>query len=495
MIHFQAADVAALAPEILLSAGAIVLMVTEVFLRGERRGYQALLTAAFAAAAFEAFAAQSGNPPRAIFGGFAVQDGFATFAGAVVCAGLFATALIGAGFLRPRAAERGEFYALALLAAVGMCLLVRGADLLFVFVALELMSVSTYALVAYLRVGTRPSEASFKYFILGAFSSALFLYGTALCFGATGRTSLSGIAAAGGGRLLLAGLGLILAGLAFKVAAVPFHMWTPDVYEGAPTPVTAFMAVGVKAAAFAVLVRILLSAFGARPFAAAWQPLLEALAVLTMFGGNLLALGQRSVKRMLAYSSVAHAGYLLVAVASTARTGRAAAAAVRGEAVTGLLFSLAAYTATTAGAFAALAAFERLSGSEPQPWDLDRFAGLAKRRPWAAAATAMLMLSLAGIPPSAGFVGKLLVFRAAVDAGLVPLAILGVIASLIGLYYYLRVVVVMYMEPAPAGAPVSPPSWPTDLTLVATAAIVLLIGIGPGPLTAAAAAATGLLGG
>ena len=483
-------DLAALSPEIVLSAGALVLMLTEVYLRGERRGYQAVLTALLSAVAFALFVGQLGEAPRALFGGFAVADGFASFAGAIVCAGLFATTLIGAGFLRPRAAERGEFYALCLMAAVGMCLLVRGSDLLFLFIALELMSVSTYALAAYLRTGERPAEAAFKYFLLGAFSSALFLYGAALCFGATGQTSLAGIAAAGGGPLLLAGLAFVLAGLAFKVAAVPFHMWAPDVYEGSPTPVTAFMSIGVKTAAFAALARLLFSGFGASGVAGptSWGPLVQGLAALTMVFGNLFALSQRNVKRMLAYSSIAHAGYLLVAIAAGATRGG------RGEAIQGLLFYLAAYTVTAAGAFAALASLENLSSEDAQPWDLERFAGLAGRRPWAAAATAVLMLSLAGVPPSAGFIAKLLVFRAAVDAGLWPLAVVGVLSAVVGLYYYLRVVVYMYMRPAPATVrDAAGQGWPTDLALAASAVGVLILGLGPSALAAAAAASVGLL--
>lgn len=489
MTTFQPQDLGPLAPEIALAVGAMALMLSEVFLRGERRGYQPFLAAAVAAFAFGLFVLQLGDAPRSIFGGFAAQDHFGSFVGALACAGLFAAVLIAAGFLRPRAAERGEFYALCLTAATGMCLLARGTDLLLLFIALELMSISTYALAAYLRTGQRPAEAAFKYFLLGAFSSALFLYGAALCFGATGHTGLTGIAAAGGGPVLLSGLALLLSGLAFKVAAVPFHMWAPDVYEGSPTPVTAFMAVGVKAAAFAALVRILFVAFGRAGLAgpSRWGPLVQLLAALTMVFGNLFALSQRNIKRMLAYSSVAHAGYLLVAVAA------GAGFATRGEALQGLLFYLAAYTATTVGAFAALASLERLSTEEPGPWDLERFAGLATRRPWAAAATAVLMLSLAGVPPTAGFVGKLLVFRAAVDAGLWPLAVVGVLSAVVGAYYYLRVVVYMYMRPAavPEIAPSS--GWPNDLALAASAAAVLLFGLDPAPLVAAAAAGASLL--
>jgi NADH-quinone oxidoreductase subunit N len=385
--------------------------------------------------------------------------------------------------LRPREAERGEFYALLLLAASGMCLLVQGNELIFIFISLETMSIATYALAAYLRADQKSTEAAFKYFLLGAVASALFVYGSALCYGATGHTQLAGLVQAEPTTLLRAGLAFILAAFAFKVAAVPFHMWAPDVYEGSPTPVTAFMAVAVKAAAFGALLRIVVVGFGPE----IWQPLVATLAILTMLGGNLLALTQRSVKRMLAYSSIAHAGYLLVAVV--------AAGKLHAEATQALLFYLATYTAAASGAFAAVALLERIDTEGPQAWDLDRFAGLAQRRPVAAAAIAVLMLSLGGIPPTAGFMGKLLIFRSAVDAGQVVLAVIGVLSSLIGLYYYLRVVVYMYMRPpSVASADVTPRTMWGDATLLIAAAAALWIGIGPGWLSAAAAAST-LFGG
>src|SRR5574342_525571 len=289
-------------------------------------------------------------------------------------------------------------------------------DLLVAFVASEVMSLSVYALAAWMRRGRKPAAAAFKYFILGAFSSALFLYGTALVFGATGSTRLADVARGGGGPLLLGGLALDTAGLAFKVAAVTFHVWTPDVYEGAPAPVTAFMAAGVKAAAFAVLARTMLAAFAGAPAAPAggFGGLLALLAVLTMAGGNLLAVPQRSVKRMLAYSSIAHAGYLVVGVVAAGR------AAARQQALASVLFYLAIYTASAIGAFAVVGALERRGSTpsdEPEDaWDLDRLAGLGRRRPLLAAAMAVFMLSLAGVPPTAGFVAKLLVFKAAVAA-------------------------------------------------------------------------------
>lgn len=494
-MSFSTQDLLALAPTLTLTVGALVLLLTEVFLRGERRGYQAMVTASTAAVALGLYlqlGAAAADKPYALLGGFAVIDGFSCFAGATLCAGLFLTALLGTGFLEARGAERGEFYALLLLATAGMCLMVQGNDLLFIFVALEMMSVATYALATYLRADQKPTEAAFKYFLLGAVSSAFFLFGAALCFGASGHTSLAGIAAAKASPLLLAGLALLLVGFAFKIAAVPFHMWAPDVYEGSPTPVTAFMAVAVKTAAFATLLRVLLTAFSGAGLAGpqAWQPVLWGLAALTMLVGNLSALSARSVKRMLAYSSIAHAGYLLMAVVAGGN------AAVRDEATSGLLFYVASYTVTAAGAFGVVALLERLNPDDPQPWDLDRFAGLAQRRPWVAAAMTVLMLSLAGIPPTAGFIGKLLIFRAAVDAGQVGLAVVGVLSSLIGLYYYLRIVVYMYFRPAAQQlAAAQPRGWPGDLALIGCAVAALWFGILSGPLTAAAKAAGTLFAG
>ncbi len=483
------ADFGGVSPSIALAAGAIALLLTEVSLRGERRAYQGVLTSATAIIAAFLYVQLASGPsgavlsPHKLFGGAAVIDGFSCFAGVIICAGLFLTTVSGGAFLRPREAERGEFYALLLLAASGMCLLVQGNELVFIFIALETMSIATYALAAYLRADQRSAEAAFKYFLLGAVASAIFIYGSSLCYGAAGHTQLDALAAVHGGVLLKTGLAFILVAFAFKVAAVPFHMWAPDVYEGSPTPVSSFMAVAVKTAAFAALLRILVVGFGPD----LWQPLVGGLAILTMVCGNLLALTQRSVKRMLAYSSVAHAGYLLVAVV--------AAGKLRTEGEQALLFYLATYTAAAAGAFGALALLERIETEGGQAWDLDRFAGLAQRRPVIAAAMAVLMLSLGGIPPTAGFMGKLLIFRAAVDSGQVLLAFIGAMSSLIGLYYYLRVVVYMYMRPAASGAPEALPRglW-GEAALVATAAVTLCIGMGPGWLSAAAAASS-LFGG
>jgi len=395
--------------------------------------------------------------------------------------------MVGSGWLQARGSERGEFYALALFSASGMSLLGMATDLLVAFIAIEVMSLATYALAAYIRRGQRPTEAAFKYFILGALSSALLLYGSALVYGATGSLLFSAFrAGAGGSPLFLAGIALVVVGVAFKVAAVPFHSWTPDVYEGAPTPVTAFMAAGVKTAAFALLARIFLSAV---PGSSVLANVVTALALLTMLFGNLLALPQLSVKRMLAYSSIAHAGYLLVGVLA------AAAAGAREKALSGILFYLASYTASAIGAFAVVGAVERKASKDEEPqqaWDLARFAGLARRRPALAFVMAVFLLSLAGVPPTAGFIGKLYVFQAAVGAELYGLAIFGVLTSALGAYYYLRVVVYMYMKPE-EGVEEGISSTSLSLALGVAAIAVVVLGVGADPLLKLAQAATAII--
>ncbi len=488
MPGFPTKDFVALVPVAILTAGAIALLLSEVFLVSGRRTYQAFLTVGFAAAAalFAAWAPAAGP----VFGRQATADGFSAFVTVIVCAGLALSALVGAGWLEARDAERGEFYALALFGAAGMSLLGMASDFLVAFIAIETMSLSTYALAAYLRRGRRPAEAAFKYLVLGAISSALLLYGAALLYGATGSTLFSALPRGQGSPLYLAGLGLVVAGVAFKIAAVPFHSWTPDVYEGAPTPVTAFMAAGVKTAAFALLARIFLAAEGgAAAQATAFGGIISTLAVLTMIFGNLLALPQRSVKRMLAYSSVAHAGYLLVGIVSSAVAG------AREKALGGILFYLAAYSATAIGAFAVVGSVERRGRAEDEPadtWDLERFSGLARRRPVLAFAMAVFLLSLAGIPPTAGFLGKLYIFQAAVGAQLYGLAVIGVLTSVLGAYYYLRVIVYMYMRPAEGESEtLSAPA--TSVALAAAVAVVVGLGLIADPVVKLAQAASAIL--
>jgi NADH-quinone oxidoreductase subunit N len=401
-------------------------------------------------------------------------DVFQAVVGAIVAVGLFLSILLSASYLKRHEVERGEYYALMLFSASGMQLLAMSDDLVMIFIALEVMSLSTYALCAWLRRTERSAEAAFKYFLLGAFSSAIYLYGAALAYGATGSTALSALAH-GGARyhpeLLAPAIALVIAGFSFKVAAVPFHMWAPDVYEGAPTPVTAFMAVGVKAAAFAAFFRTV--AVGFQGASVTWVPVIALLAILTMIAGNLIALTQHNVKRMLAYSSIAHAGYVLVGLSSAEGVARAAG----GEAV---LFYLAAYTVTAVGAFGVAAAIEAKDGDGARAWDLSRFAGLSRRRPVLAAFMATFLISLAGIPPTAGFMGKLLIFRAAVESGQVPLAIVGVVTSAIGAYYYLRVVVYMYFRPAEPGAALEPHAPALDWALGIACVLVFALGIAPG---------------
>src|SRR5207302_19599 len=319
------------------------------------RRYQAWVAAAFAAAALWAALSRLGDPAVPLFSGAAVSDGFGRVVAAVVCAALLFSCIVAFSYLESLRATRGEFYALALFSAAGMCLLAQATDLIVIFISLEVMSLAVYALCAYLRRGKRPAEAAFKYFILGSFASAIFLYGAALAFGATGSTRLADVAAAlrsggpsGASPLLYAAVALLASGFAFKVAAVPFHMWVPDVYDGAPAPVTGFMAAGVKAAAFATLVRILVGGYGDSASAIGphgWQQLVVWLSLATMIVGNLLAVPQRSVKRMLAYSSIAHAGYLLAAVAAMGTAGS------RGDAMQGLVFYLVSYGASVAGLY------------------------------------------------------------------------------------------------------------------------------------------------
>jgi NADH-quinone oxidoreductase subunit N len=486
MTGFPTADFAAILPIAILVAGALVLLMSEVFLTGGRRGYQAGLTVATALLA--GLVAILTPPAGRIFAGQAIVDAFSVFVTVTVCAGVVLSALVGAPWLSARGAERGEFYALVLFSASGMALLGAASDLLVAFVAIEVMSLATYALAAWMRRGRKPAEAAFKYFLLGAFSSALLLYGTALVFGATGSTLFTSLSR-GSGMLLVVGVGLVGAGLAFKVAAVPFHLWTPDVYEGAPTPVTAFMAAGVKTAAFAVLARVLVSVWGGPQGASmGYGGVITVLAILTMLFGNLLALPQRSVKRMLAYSSIAHAGYLLVGVVSAGAPG------ARESALSSVLFYLAAYTATVIGAFAVVGALERRAapGDEPgDAWDLSRLAGLARRRPALAFAMAVFMLSLAGIPPSAGFIGKLLIFKAAINAQAYGLAVIGVLTSALGAYYYLRVIVYMYMR-APEGSEETILSPGLNVALAASVVAVVVLGIGPEPVAALARAASAI---
>ena len=405
------------------------------------------------------------------FRGMVVLDPFALFFNIVIGYATGLVILLSMDYIRRAGQEAGEFYILVLLSALGMMLMASAGDLIIVFLGLEMMSIALYVLTGFFRHRLEAGEASLKYFLMGAFASGFFLYGIALIFGATGSTNLDRIAnavAAGAGRdpMLAIGFGLLLVGFGFKISAVPFHMWAPDAYEGAPTSITAFIATGSKAAAFASLLRVLLTALRGAPLD--WPMLMWGMAAITMTVGNVVALAQQNLKRMLAYSSIAHVGYMLVGVVAGGSLGNAS-----------VLFYLLVYTFTTAGAFGAILLLERDGREAVQLAD---YGGLATRHPVLAVALSVFLLSLIGIPPTAGFVGKFYLFGAAVKSGYVWLAVIGVLNSALAAYYYLRLIVFMYMR-EPEGAPtVMAPSFSGALALVVALWGVVQLGVAPGPL-------------
>lgn len=421
------------------------------------------------------------RPPLPVLGGTLTLDAFAQFLHVLILAIGIVAVLLSPSYLRATGGERGEYYALLLFSIVGMLGLVSSLELISLFVALEIMSVALYGLAGLHRDRPESQEAALKYFLTGAFSSAFFLYGVALLYAVSGSTSLDRIEAAVGlaqaTPLALLGTGLLIVGFGFKVASVPFHMWAPDVYEGAPTTVTAFMAAGVKVAAFGALLRVFNQALPG--LADRWAPALGVLALLTMLVGNLGALAQSNLKRMLAYSSVAHAGYMLVPLA-----------AARGAGTESILFYLVGYAAVNLGGFGVLAALAR-DGREPL--SLGDLAGLGQRRPGLAAAFTVFLISLTGIPISAGFVGKFYMFGAAVNGGQVFPAIVGVLMSVVSAYYYLQVVVAMYMR-EPAGEDVwAPIDSASALALTLSAAVVIVLGVYPAPVLSLARVAANAL--
>ncbi len=382
------------------------------------------------------------------------------------------TILASMRFLERERADHGEFYALMLLALAGMLVMVNTTHLMMVLIGLEVFSVCLYVLCGLTRSRVASIESSLKYFLLGAFSSGFMIYGLALLYGATGSLRMEVIAEVAGGEpstLMWFGMGLVLIGLAFKIAAVPFHFWVPDVYQGAPTNVTAFMAAATKTVAFAALLRFLPGAFGEQT--AVWMPLITWLAILTMTVANLVALAQTNIKRLLAFSSISHAGYLMIALVSRPDRGVAA-----------IVFYLVAYAFMTVGAFVVASAVGRGDAESESGYDLRSWQGLGWRRPGLAVAMTIFMFSLAGIPPTAGFFGKYIIFQAAVDSGLYLLVIVGVINAVIGTYYYLRVIVTMWMrdpETEELPLPVSPA---TALVLIVAVVGVFYFGLAPGPI-------------
>ena len=464
-------DLTPILPLLLVSLWAITLLVVDLFVR--RKGTTALMAAGGLLLALVVLIIQS-DDQQAVFNGMLVADSYAGFLQAIfLVTGLLAIA-VAHDYLRRMGIERGEYYPLLLFTISGMMLMSLAGDLIVVFVALELLSLPLYVLAGFARPRPESEEAAMKYFLLGAFASGFLVYGIALVFGATGTTNLAGIAGelSGGAGLLLVGAVLVLVGLGFKVAAVPFHMWTPDVYQGAPSAVVAFMSVGAKAGGFAALLRVFIAALP--DLAAAWAPLTMGLAALTMTWGNIAAIVQGNIKRMLAYSSIAHAGYILIALPAASLPAAAPGA------VSAALFYLFAYLFSNLGAWAVVLAVERLEGGGLQ---IDDYSGLSRRRPGLALAMALFMLSLTGLPPTVGFVGKFFIFRAALDAGQIGLALVGVLTSLISAYYYLRVVVVMYMR---TGEPETRSEGWLNATIGVTALATFVFGVLPGPILALA---------
>jgi NADH-quinone oxidoreductase subunit N len=431
-------DLLAILPFLILVAWAILLIVADLFIPRERKEIMALLTGIGLLVALGFAVARVGGQTVA-FNGMIVYDGFAVFLTVLFLGSGLAAVALSYDYFQRMELDRNEFYILLLFSISGMMLMSMAADLILVFMALELLSIPLYVLAGFALPRQDSEEAALKYFLLGSFAGGFVVYGVALVFGATGSTGLTSIVAsisAGSANLVLMAVGaaLILVGFGFKVAAVPFHMWTPDVYQGSPSPVTAFMAVCAKAAGFAALMRVFVTAFPA--IAQDITPILWALSALTMILGNVVAIAQSNIKRMLAYSSIAQAGYILMALVPYGNSE------VSQDAVASALFYLLAYAITTFGAWAVVIALEK---SEGKGLALSDYAGLARKYPALAAAMTVFMLSLTGVPPTLGFVSKFYLFRTVIEGGYIGLAVIGGLTSLVSAYYYLRVVVIMYM--------------------------------------------------
>ncbi len=461
----QAADYIRILPEIILTLFGLAIMLVDPLL-DEQRGPKILgllgLAGAVGALAATVYQAQF---PGLGFWNMVQVDAFSTFFHLVVIGVTTLTILTSFEYLGVQQIRAGEYYGLILFGVVGMCLMSSAVELVLIFIALEISSISTYVLAGFRRGAAISVESSVKYFLLGSFATAFFLYGVALMFGATGSTSIFAIKeslAAGNASLLVyVAIAFMFVGLGFKVAAAPFHVWTPDVYEGAPAPITGFMSTAPKAAAFAVLLRVL---FEINAPGRVW--LIWVAAALSMTLGNVGALVQNNVKRLLAYSSIAHAGYLLVAFAALPANGIPAA-----------MFYAASYAAMNVGAFAVISHF---AGAGERCVSLDDYAGLGRRSPLLAATLTIFLLSLIGIPMTGGFFAKFYVFSAALQANLTGLVTIGVINSAVGAYYYLRIIVMMYMKEPREETPIAPIPWGLGAALAASLLATIYLGVLPG---------------
>jgi NADH-quinone oxidoreductase subunit N len=469
MITMPAVNFTPILPEIFLSVLAMCLLLINVFSPNGKKTYLTYIS--FIGLVVAAVLVGSGwGAHIESFNGAVVLDNFATFFKMIFLLSAGLAVLISDQYMEREGCNHGELYPIILFTVVGMMLMASGTDLMTIFLGLEVMSVSLYVLAGFNRANRKSNEAGLKYFLLGSFSTGFLLYGMALIYGATGTTRIAGIASVLGQMtlpatniMLVAGMLLMFTGFAFKVAAAPFHMWTPDVYEGAPTPMTAFMSTGPKAAAFAALLRLFLVALPT--LQVEWSQLLWVLAVLRMSVGNITALRQDNIKRMLAYSSIAHAGYCLVGFTAGNGTGTSA-----------ILFYMLSYAFMNIGAFAIIILIAKKGESNGTVMDL---AGLGFKRPVLALAMTIFMFSLAGVPPTAGFIGKFYLFSGAIQEGYIWLAILGVLNSAASVYYYLRVIVYMYMKDPSEEFEWTSLTAPVALALVLAVAGTLILGIVP----------------
>lgn len=469
---FNINDLITILPVVVTVVWATLLLLVDLWIPPARKSITALLAAAGLAVTLGLIVSQVGRT-AAGFNDMVVLDGFAVFLNVIFAVSGLAGIAMAYNYLKRVGIERGEYYPLLLFTLSGMMLMAYANDLIIIFLALELLSIPLYILSGFAYPRLESEESALKYFLLGTFSSTFVIYGTALIFGATARTDLTGILASvqsGSANLplLLVGGALLLVGFGFKVAAVPFHMWTPDVYQGAPSSVTGFMAVGAKAAGFAALMRIFVIILPT--VAADMTPILWGLSAVTMVVGNVVAIAQTNIKRLLAYSSIAHAGYLLMGLVPYGNQQ------VVGDSVGSMLFYLAAYAFTTLGAWAVVVGVEQAEG---HGLELKDYAGLGRKYPWLAIPMVVFMLSFTGIPLTLGFWGKFYLFRTAIAGGYLSLALIGVLTSLVSAYYYLRVVVVMYMNPGQPALDRDP--WVTATAVVAAAAVILL-SFAPAPL-------------
>jgi NADH-quinone oxidoreductase subunit N len=449
-------DLMPIMPEIILTVAAMVLLMLELVVKN--KGIIAFLGVIAAAAVLYTIPMSYGET----FGGMFISDGFSAYFKLIFMINLILTILISLRYIQRQKSNYGEYYSILLFATVGMMIMASASDLIVLYLGLELMALSTYILAGIKRHDVKSNEAAIKYFLLGAFSSALLLYGISLIYGLTTTTNIYGIAeylrGAEVSPAVLLSMALIIAAFSFKIAAAPFHMWAPDVYQGAPTSITAFMSVGPKAAGFAVIARVFYVAF--EQVQADWTAILIGIAILTMAVGNIMAIVQTNMKRMLAYSSIAHAGYMLLGIIAGTEAGMEA-----------MMVYMLIYAFMNIGAFTIVILLER--GDE-----LKDYEGLAKAHPAVAGIMLIFMFSLIGIPPTAGFIGKFNLFKAVVDAGYTWLVVIAVIFSAISAYYYLRVVMNMYMEKLKEDAPIHlSPS--IGLALLITVLMVIIIGVMP----------------